>query len=110
MNPPRHVKVGAYRYELVVSAAEIARANRHDGELRLGLTDHRGLRIYVCDDAAELVVKETTLHELLHACFAASGLQMGAGGEEEERVVAALSPVLFGALRANEGLVSWLTT
>jgi hypothetical protein len=110
VTPPRHVTVGPYRYQLVVSAAEIARANRVDAELRLGMTDHRHLRILVCDDAADLIVKETTLHEVLHACFAASGLSTPAGGDEEERVVAALSPVLFGALRANEGLVSWLTS
>lgn len=108
MNPPRHVKVGPYRYELVVSAAEIAKANRMDAELRLGATDHRHLRILVCDDAADAVVKETTFHEVLHACFAASGLSTPAGADEEERLVAALSPVLYGALRANKGLVSWL--
>jgi hypothetical protein len=110
VNPPRHVTVGPYRYELVISAAEVARANRTDGELRLGLTDHRNLRILVCDDAADQVVQETTLHEVLHAAFAASGLSTPAGADEEERLVAALSPVLYGALRANKGLVSWLTS
>ena len=110
MNPPRHVTVGPYRYELVISAAEVARANRNDGELRLGLTDHRNLRILVCDDAAEQVVQETCFHEVLHAAFAASGLSTPAGADEEERLVAALSPVLYGALRANKGLVSWLTS
>ena len=110
MTPPRHVTVGPYRYELVISAAEVARANRTDGELRLGLTDHRNLRILVCDDAADQVVQETTLHEVLHAAFAASGLSFDGSGVSEESVVAALSPVLYGALRANKGLVSWLTS
>lgn len=110
MKPPKHVQVGPYRYQLVVSAAEIARANRVDAELRLGATDHRHLRIMVCDDADPVVVKETTFHELLHACFAASGLCTPAGADEEERLVAALSPVLYGALKANERLVSWLVS
>ena len=110
MNPPKHVTIGPYRYELVVSAAEVAKANRNDGELRLGLTDTRNLRILVCDDAADQVVQETCFHEVLHAAFAVSGLSEALGADREESVVAALSPVLYGALRANERLVSWLTS
>jgi hypothetical protein len=115
VTPPKWVQIGPHRYELVISANAIAAANRLDGELRLGLTDHRHLRMHVCDDQAETMVKETTFHEILHACWAGAAIGSQTGptafsAEVEESVIGALSPILFGALRANKGLVSWLTS
>lgn len=110
MNPPKHVQIGPYRYRLVLDRAAIDRIGASDGERHLGSCDHDQLVVTVDPDLAPDCVRETTLHELLHACFALIGASDALSHEQEESVVRRLSPVLYGALRANEGLVLWLTS
>lgn len=63
-------------------------------------------RIVVDNSQRGGFMRDTVLHEALHACLFATGLNLGDG--EEERLVAALSPVLLAALRDNPALVAYL--
>lgn len=53
--------------------------------------------------------RQVLLHELLHACLYVSGAK-ALEDDEEERVVAALTGPLLGALRDNPALAAFLLT
>ena len=108
MNPPKHVTVGPFRYRLVLDRAAIDRISAGEGERHQGLSDTDRLVVTVDPDLHPQIVRETVFHELLHCCFALIGASDCLSHEQEESVVRRLAPVLYGALRANEGLVSWL--
>lgn len=64
-------------------------------------------RITIEPDQKGNFLRDTLLHEVLHAClFAAAG---GMTTDEEERLVASLTPVLLDTLRRNPGLLAFLT-
>lgn len=51
--------------------------------------------------------RETVFHELLHVLFDNTHLR-SQGKDEQEAIVAALSPTLYQMLRDNPHLVDWL--
>jgi Zn-dependent peptidase ImmA (M78 family) len=51
--------------------------------------------------------RETFFHEVLHACIDQTNLR-STDSEKEEKVVSALSPVLFGFIRDNPRAVAYL--
>lgn len=62
------------------------------------------------DSMSDNQVRETILHECLHACVYSAGIRFegGAGGEGEEGIVNRLTPRLLGVLQENPKLVKWL--
>lgn len=67
------------------------------------------LRLLLAAQQDSLRVKEAALHETLHGAIDVTNLR-GKEKDEEEALVAALSPVLFQILRDNPEFVRWLTT
>lgn len=108
VTPPKHVQVGPFRYRLVLDRAAIDRISAAEGDRHQGLSDTDRLVVTVDPDLHPQIVRETVVHELLHCCFSLIGASDALSHDAEESVVRRLAPVLYGALRANKGLVSWL--
>lgn len=101
--PPGCVKVGPHHYTV-------------DPDDRASQRDARGeaytdrCAIVYDDRMHQSALRETLLHETLHAVWAATGLPAVEGAnDEEEVIVASLSPLLLGVLRDNPRLVTFLT-
>lgn len=105
MKLPRHVHIGPHRY----AVHSDQQAQTELDELgQTGATDHAQLLLYVSGAGADTVQAETLLHEILHACWDQTALRDFDEGVQES-VIAGLSPLLFGVLRANPKLVKALT-
>lgn len=105
MKLPRHVTIGPFSYDVHSDKA----ARQELGDLdQYGATDNLQQLILVTPDGSNGARAETLLHEILHACWDQTPLR-DFDPDVEESVVAALSPLLFGVLRANPKLVKALT-
>lgn len=112
---PTSIMVGAYRWTIVsgdpTATKKMRKKGKGDEEL-FGTTTLKTATITIAHDLDAIIERETLLHEVLHACYAVAGnphhLLTGKGMDHEEVAVATLSPTLFGVLRANPALVSYL--
>jgi hypothetical protein len=64
-------------------------------------------RIVIRKNLAPDKERECVLHEVLHACFVATNLGLGAEGEEA--IVKALTGPLLEVLRSNPTLINYIT-
>ena len=101
---PDHVQVGPMRYTLAVNQAAI----NTEGHEAFGRTHHKAQTIQLAEGQGADQEADTVLHETLHACFAISGIGASVSTAEEERIVAAISPLLLDTLRRNPELVAYL--
>lgn len=99
MEIPRHVMVGPYR--IVIEQHE-GYWNKDDVRV-YGEFDERNSTINLDVDASADVIRETILHEILHAI-------LGMYDKDDEALVRELSPMLLQVLRENPRLVLALTT
>lgn len=104
MKPPRKIRVGCHRYDVIVDAVGLV--GEH-AELR-GSTVSDSLTIALDGRLPRSVQQETLLHEVLHAAWDTTGASAGPAKDHEELVVSALAPALLGALRRNPRLVAFL--
>jgi hypothetical protein len=72
-----------------------------------GRMDLARQRIIIDTDNGPDQLRDVTLHEVLHACFALVAEHNPS--DVEEHMVSMLAPVLLDALRSNPGFVNWLT-
>jgi len=89
------------------SADRIADASRKEGEPLYGLY-HDGEIII---DPNVRHVRDTLLHETLHAIIAQTGLAEPPGplhGDAEEQTVRALTPLILHVMRENRALINFL--
>jgi hypothetical protein len=75
-------------------------------EQRAGRTKIGRQLIAIADDQAADQERDTVLHEVLHCMSRIVGLIRD--DDEEERIVAALTPLLLDVLRRNPDLVGYL--
>lgn len=104
MKPPSALRIGPYRYSVKADASVQKRVEHEDGHGLYGLHRPHELTIYVDPTPAEDMVRETLLHEVLHAILLAYRM----GRDEEENLVAFLSPALLDCLRRNPKLAEYL--
>lgn len=71
-----------------------------------GWTEPRRLLITLAPRQAAGQLRDTLLHEVLHACWSQCALDVDA--DTEERIVGALAPWLLLTLRENSELVEFL--
>ena len=100
---PRRIKVGAFDYTVEHNPQALEDVG---GDAALW---NAQLRIAVNKDQAPGYLRDSLLHELLHACYQQSGLYDPEKKEYEERVVSHMTPRILDVLRANPRLVAWLT-
>lgn len=109
---PSEVVVGPYRFRLVFDAEAVDAENDDPKVTLFGTVLERSGMILVRDDVPERSIRETLLHELLHACYIVTGnplhYRTPTGVDGEELAVASLSPTLLQTLRANPDVASYL--
>lgn len=102
MKPPRSVRIGPHRWRIKRSAIDA------DPDL-YGRTVERRLTILLAPGSAPSQLRDTLVHELLHAIWSQCALGDLTDDDGQERVVGSLAPWLLGALRDNPELVAFLT-
>ncbi len=109
---PTQIRIGPYDFAVRGDMASVMTAREEGRDQRVGETDTRWLRITVDARLPAGQVRDTLLHEVLHACwYAVGGFDERPDESErdrEERYVARLSPVLLDTLRRNAGLAAFL--
>lgn len=108
MKPPTSVLVGPHRYKLTFNDSRVVRMS-DDTDSSFGETDHKHATITIDPNQSPSMLRDTVLHEILHACMNLIGVQEDAGvdRETEERIVLRLAPVLLQVVR-QQRLVEWL--
>jgi hypothetical protein len=109
MSTPTSVRVGPYTYVVKVDADRIKELEKESESDLYGITTHGILEIVLQPAVADMVMRETLLHEVLHAILFNTGLSDRMTDKAEEHLVRALSPALFALLRDNPNLVQYLT-
>lgn len=100
MSRPYSIHIGPHVFGVLSNNAH---TNRLIREGKYGETDLDSLSIYIRHDIPASLWDETLCHEVLHAAIAVSGLNHQL--EDEERIVATLSPYIAQAL-----IGPWLPT
>jgi hypothetical protein len=95
---PKHVKVGGHTVSVKLCPKIPS----------FGQYDPRQNAIRVTTNACDAARATTLLHELLHACWATTGLWAVFKTKDEEAMVRALEPVLFQVLRDNPKLIKYI--
>lgn len=115
--PPRFVYVGHRSYRLFLSKQKWAelRARQESAHGLLGQCDNEQLIIHVNPDQHPVELRETVLHECLHAIWDIVGSreELSAFRDEderahEERLVLKQAPRLLEFLLDNPELLAWL--
>lgn len=103
---PPVVTVGGRTYT-IHSDEETSRLTSDDGSR--GMTFTERLRIHLNAEMPDDLIRETLLHECMHAAWDFVGLgKAGAIAEHEEQAIKALAPVLVDMLRRNPEIVAYL--
>lgn len=97
---PKQVRVGAFTF--AVDLAPIPTEHQP----AWGVTTPHLERIVLEPSQRGNFLRDTFLHEVIHACLFVSGVNVAE--LDEERLVAALSPVLLAALRDNPAMLTYL--
>ncbi len=97
--PPRYISIGPYRYRIKL-VRELGEPEELDG-----VTDTAGSKLLIREDLSPSRMRETVLHEILHAVWDVCNLSKA----YEEKTIMSLSPILLDVLQRNEELVEWLT-
>lgn len=101
MTPPRKIRVGPHLYT-VVRDKETARHAE-----AFGLTDVRRMQVLIDPDQSTGALRDTLLHECLHAVFNVTGLGQEWGSEKDEAIVTRVTPALLALLRDNPQAVAF---
>lgn len=117
VSPPRHIYVGHRVYELSLSKKKWTqlKAKQESAHTLLGQCDNERLIIHVNPEQHPIELRETVLHECLHAMWDIMGsreelTRMAEEDERshEERLVLKQSPRLMEFLLDNPELMDWL--
>lgn len=110
VRPPTSVQVGHVRYAVVLDGQFL-----DDADTVHGLCSIKHQRIVLHPEQGADQLRESTLHELMHAIIRGNGLGELSEGDavldpaREERVIASVAPILLDMLRRNPRLVAYLT-
>jgi hypothetical protein len=97
----KKLKIGCFTYDII--SAKIKSPSNH------GETNTDTKQILLSDTDNQQVVKETLLHEVLHALLEdAVILNLFTDDDHEERLVRYLSPKLMAVMQDNPKLVDYL--
>ena len=96
------LSVGVYDYTVYADAAKHGKYQAKNKTSVYASTDHSEQEVILDPEMHPSVAAVSLLHELLHVCVNASGLEDCDG---EERLVHSIAPHLLEALRRNSWLV-----
>lgn len=98
MKPPKLLYVGPFDFEVKYPSVKdtLGETFADDGLIEIRSTQ----------SAANM--RDTMLHEALHAIFFHSGMTQGMTRDDEERIIVTISPWILQLLRENPALVRFL--
>ena len=99
MKPPRSVRVGPHVYSVTTE-------QRHSDDYGETQIDRCEIRLAGKQGPSQL--RETLLHESLHAMTSLAGLRVEWGEDRDESCVTRLAPILLDFLRRNPRVVEFL--
>lgn len=113
---PRKVKIGVHTWRVKTGKRQALKFKLETDESTVGYCERRTLRIGLDTSVPKQIVRESMMHEVLHAVFACCGMPLDDPMptfdddkmQPEEFVVKLMSPVLLGVLRDNPELVAFL--
>ncbi len=100
---PKSVQVGPHVYTITYEKGLVSAT---DGSS--GATGADTQSILVDDQLGSTVERETVLHEVLHAVWTQTLLDLTLDDNQEEQVIWSLSPRLLDVIRSNRSLIYWL--
>jgi hypothetical protein len=108
LKPPATIQIGPHTYKLILSDARVVRLG-DDTDASFGECDTKHTTITVDPNQAPTMLRDTVIHELLHACMSLIGVteDPGVDRDAEERIVLRLAPVLLQLVRQRK-LIEWL--
>lgn len=105
MNPPKRVRIGHATFDVKTDpSTQLDLADRN----LAGESDGNRLTLKVNTAYPPGTVAETLLHEVLHMCLFVTGTDSLIEDDVEERVIRPMAMALFGVLRDNPKLVTYL--
>ncbi len=105
---PRSVKVGPHTFKIRCDRKGMDKVCRSESSDLLGHTDTTHLSITIEPDQAPGQLRDTLLHELLHAICDTTGLAHSWEQSNEEDAIRRISPMLLDTLRSSPKLVEFL--
>lgn len=105
MNLPRTLTVGPVRYRVTTRPKAVAKM----GQEQLGCCNPDRATITLHPDQPATVMRESLLHEALHAVTDLVGVAADLGAGKDERLVRRLAPALLSLLRDNPDAVTYWT-
>lgn len=105
---PKQIEIGPLVWKVDYDPVKIKESGYAGGGGMFGVTFPSQLEICVDPDRPEQGIRETLLHEVLHAVIWTVGIDAG-DDDEEEVLVAQLSTAILDVLRRNKALVRYLT-
>lgn len=113
MNRPESIVIGPFTWSISYDDAEMERMDDDRQSKRFGVSIPRRFRIVIaCSNRPESAIRETLVHEILHAIYEVSGYAASKAESQhdrEEETILALSPWLFTILQQNPALVTYLS-
>lgn len=107
MKRPDKIRVGAMLYKISYSKTDMNAISITRNTHLLGNANHHDLQITIDDTINEQVIRDTLMHETIHALWISGGLEE-LDGMTQEQIVNCLTPRFVAVLRANPGLVEYL--
>lgn len=116
-NPPRKIQVGPHPVVVKVDTKRMHTVNKETDDVHgLAAYGHDDLEIVVDPQQAASQMRDSVLHEVLHALFAIGPQNVlfqeldekNKVGVLEENLVQGLCPLLLDFLRRNPRFVDWL--
>lgn len=103
---PERIQIGPFAFGVSGDPKAIAEARRNGEDGRLGETDPVKLTIVIDTDLPSGQIRDSVLHETLHAVVYTAG--KWEKGIAEEQAIARFCPLLLDTLRRNPALVAYL--
>jgi hypothetical protein len=100
---PNSIKIGPYRYQVKVTSLDPFGA----GDINYGITQREHQVILLEEEQADDAMADSLLHEVLHAIIFVSGYNE-MNNDEEEDLVARISPFLLSVIRDNRAFIRFL--
>lgn len=102
MKPPKVIYVGTFDYDVEVKKLQTD---------LFGETDNTNSTISLHKKQSLANLRDTLMHEVLHAVFFASGIcrLLGWDNETEEKAIRMLTPWLLQLIQENPALIEFLT-
>ena len=106
---PRHIRIMGVDWEVAYLKPNKWPTDHKDS---CGITHAHTQEILILNKGSEATIRDTLLHEILHAALSSAGtshaMTLVPSEHREEIIVAGLTPVLLDILRDNHGLTKYL--